>query len=81
MGLASRLTDPLLVEALRRADGGLRTLRSRVAGCANHRASPEVLVAKGEDVVDTWVEAANDLGVLRHAIPRPSRHLVPDAAR
>jgi len=41
-------------------------------------ASPEEAVANVQDAIETWIEAAHDLG---HAVPAPSRHLVTEAVQ
>jgi antitoxin HicB len=41
-------------------------------------ASPEEALVNIQDAIESWIEAANDLG---HAIPVPSRHLVTEAAQ
>jgi predicted RNase H-like HicB family nuclease len=82
MGSASRLTYPVLAEPLGPRGDRRRLARvSGLAGSVSHGGSPEELVAKGQDAVETWIEAVNDLGDLWRAIPRPSRRLVLDAAR
>jgi predicted RNase H-like HicB family nuclease len=41
-------------------------------------ASPEEAVTNIQNAIETWIEAANDMG---HAVPSPSRHLVLEPAQ
>ncbi len=82
MASASRLTYPVLVESLHPGHrGGVLAPLSGVAGSLNHRASPQDRVANGQDAIDTWIEPANHLGDLGHALPRPPWRPVLGAAR
>jgi antitoxin HicB len=73
------LTYPIVIEPLPPEEGGgFLALVPDLPGCMSDGASPEEAVANVEDAIDTWIEAANDLG---HAVPAPSRHLVLVAAQ
>jgi len=75
----TRLTYPIVIEPLPSEEGaGFLALVPDLPGCMSDGASPEEAVANVQDAIDTWIEAANDLG---HAIPAPSRHLLRDATR
>lgn len=75
----TRLTYPIVIEPLSQEDGGgFLVLVPDLPGCMSDGASPEEAVANVQDAIDTWIEAANDLG---HAVPSPSRHLVLEAAQ
>jgi len=74
----TRLTYPVVIEILPPDEGGgFLALVPDLPGCMSDGASPEEAIANVQDAIDTWIEAANDLG---HAIPQPSRHLVSNAA-
>ena len=75
----TRLTYPVVIELLPPEDGGgFLALVPDLPGCMSDGTSPEEAIANVQDAIETWIEAATDLG---HAIPTPSRHLVPDAAQ
>jgi predicted RNase H-like HicB family nuclease len=75
----TQLTYPIVIELLPPEDGGgFLALVPDLPGCMSDGASPEEAVANVRDAIDTWIEAANDLG---HPIPAPSRHLVFDTAQ
>jgi hypothetical protein len=82
MASASGLTYRVPVESLPPRHGGGRHVRppGRV-GCVNHAQSPEELVARGQDTIDTSIAAANDVADVGDALPPPSRRLVLDVAR
>lgn len=81
MASASGLTYPLLVGSMDRAHGGCRlALVPGLAGCMNDGQSPADVVAKGQDAINAWIEAANDLRGPEHAIPARARRMVLDAA-
>lgn len=76
--MIARLTYPVAIEPFPPEDGGgFLALAPDLPGCLSDGASPGQAVANVQDAIDTWIEAANDLG---HAISAPSRHLVRDAA-
>ena len=75
----TRLTYPIVIEILPPEEGGgFLALVPDLPGCMSDGASPEEAVTNVQDAIETWIEAARDLG---HAIPSPSRHLVLDAAQ
>ena len=75
----AHLTYPVVIEPLPQEEGGgFLALVPDLPGCMSDGSSPEEAVANVQDAIDTWIEAANDLG---HAIPVPSRHLVLEAAQ
>nr|WP_294525980.1 type II toxin-antitoxin system HicB family antitoxin [uncultured Rhodopila sp.] len=75
----SILTYPIVIEVLPPEEGGgFLALVPDLPGCMSDGASPEEAVANVQDAIETWIEAANDLG---HPVPLPSRHLVVDAAK
>ena len=75
----SILTYPIVIEVLPPEEGGgFLALVPDLPGCMSDGASPEEAVANVQDAIETWIEAANDLG---HPVPLPSRHLVVDAAQ
>ena len=75
----SVLNYPALIEPLPAADGGgFVALISDLPGCMSDGTPPEQAVTNVRDAVDTWIEAANDLG---DAVPPPSRHFDLDAAQ
>ncbi len=57
--------------------GGYLAMVPELPGGMSDSATAEAAVANVQDAIDTWIEAANDVG---HAIPAPSRHLVLEAA-
>jgi predicted RNase H-like HicB family nuclease len=70
----TRLTYPIVIEPLPSLEGGgFLALVPDLPGCMSDGASPEEAVTNVLDAIDTWIEAANDLG---HAVPAPSQHLV-----
>lgn len=74
----TQLTYPIVIEILPPEDGGgFLALVPDLPGCMSDGESPEEAVANVQDAINSWIEAANDLG---HPIPKPSRHLVRDAA-
>jgi antitoxin HicB len=74
----TRLTYPVVIEPLPPDEGGgFLALVPDLPGCMSDGASPEEAVANVQDAIDTWIEAANDVG---HAVPAPSQHLVLEAA-
>jgi predicted RNase H-like HicB family nuclease len=75
----TRLTYPIVIEPLLPEDGGgFLALVPDLPGCMSDGASPEEAVANVQDAIESWIQAAMDLG---HAIPTPSRHLVLEAAQ
>jgi antitoxin HicB len=75
----SRLTYPIVIELLPPEEGGgFLALVPDLPGCMSDGASPEEAVTNVQDAIETWIEAANDMG---HAVPAPSRHLVPEKAQ
>ena len=74
----TRLTYPIMIEPLPPEDGGGFLARvPDLPGCMSDGTTPAEAVANVQDAIESWIEAAGDLG---HAIPRPSRHLVMNAA-
>ena len=72
-------THSVVIEPLPPDEGsGFLALVPDLPGCMSDGESPEEAVANVQDAIDTWIEAANDLG---HAVPAPSLHLVLDAAQ
>ena len=77
--MTTRLTYPIVIEPLPSEEGGgFLALVPDLPGCMSDGASPEEAVANVQDAINTWIEAANDLG---HAIPAPSRHLILEPAQ
>ena len=75
----TRLTYPVAIEPLPAEEGGgFLALAPDLPGCMSDGESPEEAVANVQDAIETWIEAASDLG---HAIPEPSRHLALEAAQ
>jgi antitoxin HicB len=75
----SQLTYPIVLEPLPPEEGGgFLALVPDLPGCMSDGSSPEEAVANVQDAIETWIEAANDLG---HAVPVPSRHLVMEAVQ
>lgn len=74
----TRLTYPIVIEPLPPEEGGgFLALVPDLPGCMSDGESPEEAIVNVQDAIDTWIEAANDLG---HPVPAPSRHVVLDAA-
>lgn len=69
----STLEYPIVVEPLPTEDGGgfVATVPD-LPGCMSDGATPEEAVSNVQDAIVTWIEAAHDL---RHAVPKPPRHL------
>jgi antitoxin HicB len=75
----SQLTYPIVLEPLPPEEGGgFLALVPDLPGWMSDGSSPEEAVANVQDAIETWIEAANDLG---HAVPVPSRHLVMEAVQ
>jgi len=75
----TRLTYPVVIEPLPPEEGGgFLALVADLPGCMSDGESPGEAVANVQDAIETWIEAANDLG---HDVPAPSRHLVLEAAQ
>jgi predicted RNase H-like HicB family nuclease len=75
----TRLSYPVVIEPLPAEEGGsFLALVPDLPGCMSDGESPEEAVANVHDAIDTWIEAAHDLG---HAVPVPSRHLVLETAQ
>jgi antitoxin HicB len=73
----AQLTYPIVLEILPPEEGGgFLALVPDLPGCMSDGASPEEALVNIQDAIESWIEAANDLG---HAIPVPSRHLVTEA--
>lgn len=67
------LQYPVLIEPLSREDGGgFVAIVPDLPGCMSDGMTPEEAVSNVQDAIDTWIEAAHDMG---RAIPEPSRHL------
>ncbi len=68
----SRLSYPVVVEPLTPEEGGgfVATVPD-LPGCMSDGATPEEALANVQDAIQTWIEAARDLG---HEVPHPSRH-------
>lgn len=74
----TRLTYPIVIEPLPPEEGGgFLALVPDLPGCMSDGESSEEAIVNVQDAIDTWIEAANDLG---HPVPAPSRHVVLDAA-
>lgn len=70
----TRLTYPIVIELLPPEEGGgFLALVPDLPGCMSDGTSPEEAVANVQDAIESWIEAAKDLG---HAIPVPSRDLI-----
>jgi predicted RNase H-like HicB family nuclease len=70
----TRLTYPIVIEPMPPHEGGgFLAIVPDLPGCMSDGASPEEAVANVQDAIDTWIEAANDLG---HTVPLPSQRLV-----
>ena len=77
--MMTRLSYPIAIELLPSEDGGgFLALVPHQPGCMSDGASSEEAVANSQNVINTWIEAANDLG---HAIPERSPHLILEPAR
>jgi antitoxin HicB len=75
----TRLTYPIVIEPLpSEQGGGFLALVPDLPGCMSDGSSPEEAVSNVQDAINTWIEAATDLG---HPIPAPSRHLILEAAQ
>ena len=85
MASTSKLTYHLLVEQVNPEHGSDRlALVHGLSGWMKDGHSPEAMVAKGQDAIDTidmGIEAANDLDGPGQAIPAPVRRSVSDAAQ
>ena len=75
----SQLTYPIVIALLPAEEGGgFLALVPDLPGCMSDGASPEEAVTNVQNAIETWIEAANDMG---HAVPSPSRHLVLEPAQ
>jgi predicted RNase H-like HicB family nuclease len=72
-----RLEYPVVIKPLPAEEGGgfLATVPD-LPGCMSDGPTPEEAVANIQDAINGWIEAARDLG---HAVPSPSRRVVPVA--
>ena len=64
---------PVVIEPLSPEDGGgFVALVPDLPGCMSDGSTPEEAVSNVRDAIDTWIEAARDMG---RTVPEPSRHL------
>jgi len=54
--------------------GGFVAFVPDLPGCMSDGETPEEALANVKDAIETWIEAARDIG---HEIPAPSRHHEP----
>ena len=66
------LKYPVLISPLSAEDGGgfIATVPD-LPGCMSDGETPQEALANAEDAIESWLEAARDLG---RDIPSPSRH-------
>lgn len=70
----ARLEYPVVVAPLSPEDGGgFSATVPDLPGCMSDGETPEEALANVQDAIETWIEAARDLG---RSIPRPSRSLM-----
>ena len=75
----SSLRYAVLIEPLPPEDGGgFMAVVPDLPGCMSDGGTPEEALVNVRDAIETWIEAAHDMG---HAIPVPARHAVLDAAQ
>ena len=68
-----RLEYPIIVEPLPEAEGGgFAAFAPDLPGCMSDGESPEEALANLRDAIETWIEAAREIG---RPVPKPSRHL------
>lgn len=58
--------------------GGFMALVPDLPGCMSDGETPEEALVNVQDAIETWIEAAHDMG---HTIPAPTRRAVLDAAQ
>lgn len=70
----ARLEYPVVVAPLSPEDGGgFSATVPDLPGCMSDGETPEEALANVQDAIETWIEAARDLG---RSIPRPSQSLM-----
>jgi predicted RNase H-like HicB family nuclease len=61
----------IVIESLSAEDGGgFVAIVPDLPGCMSDGETPQEALANVEDAINTWIEAAKDLG---HKVPAPSR--------
>ena len=65
------LSYPVIVRPLSEEDGGgYAAIVPDLPGCMSDGETPGEAIVNVEDAIETWIEAAHDLG---HEVPPPSR--------